>query len=722
MSVIGIDLGNYKCTIGIARNKNIDILANENSNRSTKNIISIKEDFRTIGDNAQPLLITNYKNTYYSIKHLLGKKYNNIDTSIYPFDMIQKEDGYIGYKYNDEILDDIQLIAMLLSKFKEQIVLETSSTIGTIVIPVPPYFNNLQRKLLKEAGKIINLDIEIISEYIASAIDYGIWKAANKEFSDELAHLGLFINIGEYISHYTLMSFHNTALDTRVVISDDIMCGRNIDLGIYKILETQLKAKIKLDLSKNKKTQAKLLVEAEKIKKQFSMGTKTIKSTIEYIYQEEDLVYSISYEDYLQILEPLLNNLKTNLQKILKSEKLDEKLQFIELIGGSTRIPIIRETVHSITQVKPSTTLNTDETIAKGAAIYAAIISGRFKFFDYLVSDIYMNNVDIENSNKEDFDRVELLTSDDVLSKKKRIRFKYKDGIILKINENNQNILEFKNIKFNKEEERINIYLDIGLDGIVKYNNCDYYYKEKNEEGKVKKIVEKLELSNIDKQSINIEPLIEYEKNKIEKHNDILFRNEKKNDFENLLLNTRMIVENSEIELDKDKIYNEIDRLEDWLYEQDLYTLEEYDNVISEFHSIIEPINQQKIEIQVIKECTINLEQHISVNYTKTNYYKEDKVLIESYSKLKELCNSTQLLVNETRSELDNFEIGKKLSKNILEISNKTNEITEEFKNINSTIYKQEKDVRDKIKAEEEIKQAEKKKQEEKQKQEEKKR
>ena len=173
MSVVGIDLGNYNCSIGIARNKNIDIIANENSNRTTKNIISLKNEFRSIGDNAQPLLITNYKHTFYNLKYLLGLKYKDINVDDYPFEMVEKEDGYIGYKYNDEVLDDIQLLAMLFSKFKQQILEDTKNNISILVVPVPPYYTNRQRKLMIQAGLIVDLKLDLINEYMATALDYG---------------------------------------------------------------------------------------------------------------------------------------------------------------------------------------------------------------------------------------------------------------------------------------------------------------------------------------------------------------------------------------------------------------------------------------------------------------------------------------------------------------------------------------------------------------------
>ena len=692
MSVVGIDLGNYHCSIGIARNKNIDIIANENSNRNTKNIISLKDEFRNIGDNAQPLLITNYKHSFYNLKYLLGLKYKDINPDEYPFIMVEKEDGFIGYKYNDDILDDIQLLAMLFSKFKQQIVEETKNNVSNLVVTVPSYYTNRQRKLMVQAGLIIDIKIDLINEYIAAGLDYGIWKTANKEFSDENTHFVLFIDIGYSSSSYSLINFYQTALDIRNVITDTSICGRNIDLGIYRLLEKQLVQKFNIDISQYPKSKAKMLVEAEKIKKQFSLGNKVVKSTIEYIHQDQDLIYSISLEEYMEILNPMLDNITNNIKLVLDSQKINtiEDLQAIELIGGTTRIPLIKDTINKSTGIVPKTTLNADETNAKGAALYAAFNSGRFRSFEYLISDIYPHIIQAINSNTDDFDQVNLITNEDRLPKKKRLRFKYADNLTMSIVENGDTILTFKDIQFDKIEERINIYLTIGLDGIIQFNNCDYTYKEENDDGKKIKKTDLVELTTINTPIIDLDKFKEYEKQSFEIYQHFLLKNDKKNDFENLLLNTRNIIDKCQIELDKEYILKEIDRLEDWLYEEDLYSLEQYNDSISSFNSLIEPINQQRIEIQVVQEC-INKLQQIIYNHNYKPPKLEDVMLIENYDKIIELCQISQELINNAKVDLDQFNIGQIMSNNLLNLSNKYNEISQQISSIHTNIKIQEK-------------------------------
>ena len=710
MSVVGIDLGNYHCSIGIARNKNIDIIANENSNRTTKNIISLKDEFRSIGDNAQPLLVTNYKHSFYNLKYLLGLKYKDINPEEYPFQMIEKDDGFIGYLYNQEVLDDIQLLAMLFSKFKQQIIEDTKNNISNLVVPVPPYYTNRQRKLMVQAGLIVDITIDLINEYIASALDYGIWKTANNEFSDTQKHLVLFIDIGYSSSSYSLINFYQTALDIKNVITDTSICGRTIDLGIYRLLEKQLVDKLNIDVNLYPKSKAKMLVEAEKIKKQFSLGNKVVKSTIEYIHQDHDLIYHISLEEYMEILSPMLDKLTQNIKNVLDSQNIEniEELQVIELIGGTTRIPLIKETIKKSTGMIPSTTLNADETNAKGAALYAAFNSGRFKSFDYLINDIYPHTIQAVNSNKEDFDRVTLISHDDNLPKKKRLRFKYAENLTMSIVENDDTIIQFKDIIFDKIDERINIYLNIGLDGIIQFSNSDYTYREETEDGtKGNKKKDVIELTTIDISIVDLEKYKEYEKLSWEIYQQFLLKNEKKNDFENLLLNTRYIIENCQIEVDKDTILQEIEQLEDWLYQEDLYSLQQYNDNIERFNQMIEPINQQKIEIQVVQEC-INKLQQIIYNHNYKPPKLQDEILIENYNKIIQLCQTSQELINYAKTDLDEFNLGQIMSNNLLELSNNYNEISKQISTIHTDIKIQEKKISEqqKIKLEVEKNQA----------------
>ncbi|OXV07956.1 hypothetical protein Egran_04283 [Elaphomyces granulatus] len=395
MSVIGIDLGTQSTKIGVARNKGIDIITNEVSNRATPTLVGFGPKSRYLGEAAKTQEISNLKNTVSGFKRLVGRSFKDPDVHIeqeYNTSTLCDANGQAGvevsYLGKKEQFTATQLVAMYLSKIKSTAAREIKLPISDVVISVPAWFTDSQRRAMLDAAEIAGLrPLRLMNDTTAIALGYGITKL-DLPTAEESPRRVVFVDMGH--SNYTcsVVEFRKGELNVKATTYDRHFGGRNFDKALVDHFADEFKEKFKIDIRTNPKAWARTLAAAEKLKKVLSANP-VAPLSIESLMNDVDVRTVIKREDMEEMVRPLLEQLSVPLEQVLAEAKLKvEDIDSIEMVGGCTRVPIIKETISKFFGKPLSFTLNQDEAIARGCTFSCAILSPIFRVRDFSVHEI----------------------------------------------------------------------------------------------------------------------------------------------------------------------------------------------------------------------------------------------------------------------------------------------------------------------------------------------
>ncbi|CDM28524.1 hypothetical protein DTO013E5_1022 [Penicillium roqueforti] len=401
MSVVGIDLGAQSTKIGVARNKGIDIIANEVSNRQTPSVVGFTPRSRNLGEAAKGAEISNLKNTVGSLKRLIGRSFNDPDIAIeqeYNTCKLVDVNGQAGVEVNylgkKEKFTATQLVAAYLSKIKDITAKELRTPVSDVTVSVPAWFTDVQRRAMIDAGDIAGLNIlRLINDTTATALGWGITKL-DLPGPEEKPRRVMFVDIG--YSDYTasIVEFRKGELNVKATAYDRHFGGRNFDKALTEHLAVEFKEKFKVDIHTNGKAWTRTLVAAEKLKKVLSANAQAPLS-VESLMDDVDVRAMMKREELELLVKPLLDRLTAPLEQALSEAKLQiEDIDQIEMVGGCTRVPSIKETLTKFFGKNLSFTLNQDEAIARGCAFSCATLSPIFRVRDFAVHDIVNYPID----------------------------------------------------------------------------------------------------------------------------------------------------------------------------------------------------------------------------------------------------------------------------------------------------------------------------------------
>ena len=366
---IGIDLGTTFSAVSVMEGGRAKIIPNTEGNNTTPSVVSINGNEVLVGEIARRGAIANPKNTIRSIKRLMGTK-----------KMTQ-----IGDKeYSPE-----QISAMILQKLKKDAEEYLGYEVVDAVITVPAYFGDAQRNATKDAGKIAGLNVKrIINEPTAAALAYGLEK--------EHDHTILVFDFGGGTFDVSILELGGGIFEVKATSGDNFLGGDDIDELLINYLAAEFKRDSGIDLKKDLVALQRLKEAAEKAKIELSSSQQT-KVTIPYIFSNDSgpkhLDVTITRSSFEKICEPIFEKLKKPTHQAIKDAKMP-KIDKVILVGGSTRIPKVREIVKEITGMEPDKSVNPDEAVSLGAAIQGAIISGDVK--DVLLLDVTSLTLGIE--------------------------------------------------------------------------------------------------------------------------------------------------------------------------------------------------------------------------------------------------------------------------------------------------------------------------------------
>ena len=379
MATIGIDLGTTYSAVGIYKNGSVEIVPNENGNRTTPSYVSFSNNERLIGDSAKSGAVRNYKNTVYDAKRLIGRSFTDAklveDIKQLTFKVVNDNNQpKIKVKYNDEdkLFRPEEISSMILSNMKEIAESYLGTEVKNAVITVPAYFNDNQRQATKNAGSIAGLNVlRIINEPTAAAIAYGL----NDE-SDEEKNILVF-DCGGGTLDVTLLTIDNGLFEVKATAGDTHLGGEDFDNILVKYFMKDFKKKTKLDMSKSKKAIGKLRKACETAKRTLSTATSAT-IDIDSLFDGEDYNNNITRAKFENLCsEHFENCLRPVNQVLIDSGMNKSQIHDIVLVGGSTRIPKLQQMLSNKFDGKSlCKSINPDECVAYGAAVQAAMLSG----------------------------------------------------------------------------------------------------------------------------------------------------------------------------------------------------------------------------------------------------------------------------------------------------------------------------------------------------------
>lgn len=396
MSVVGVDLGALNTVIAVARNRGVDVITNEVSNRATPSMVGFGPKSRYLGEAAKTQEISNLKNTVSGLKRLAGRRFGepelDIERQFISADLVEAKGGEVGarvkYLGQDEIFTGTQLIAMFLSKVRQTVSAELKLPVSDVVLSVPPWFTDAQRRSIMDAAEIAGLKLlRLMNDTTATALGYGITKT-DLPAGEEKPRRVAFIDIGH--SNYTcsIVAFKKGELTVLSTAYDRHFGGRNFDKALIDHFAKEFKEKYRIDVYTNPKAYFRVAAGVEKLKKILSANAQSVLN-IESVMNDVDASSALKREELEELVKPLLDRVTVPLEQALADAGLSKSdIDAIELVGGCTRVPSLKDKIAEFFGKSLSFTLNQDEAVARGCAFACAILSPVFKVRDFSVHDI----------------------------------------------------------------------------------------------------------------------------------------------------------------------------------------------------------------------------------------------------------------------------------------------------------------------------------------------
>jgi len=396
MSVVGFDIGNLNCYIAVARSGGIELVTNEVSDRCTPAIVSFNQSQRFVGSSAKSHVITNAKNTVTNIKRLIGRKYDDPyvqkEISLVPFEIMRMEDGSIGVKVKyldtENVFSPEQLYAMLLTELKGIAETGLGKGVQDCVISVPSFFTDYQRRAVLSASQIAGLNcLKLLNETTAVALSYGLYKKDLPSVDEKPRHVA-FVDIGHSACQVSICAFRTGKIKVLCTASDPLLGGRDFDYLLRDHFNSEFLSKYKMDASTKVRPWLRLLAESEKMKKLMSANARDLPLYIECFMNDVDVSTKINRTMMEDMSKSMLAQLRSTLEDALQASGLSTSDIFaVELVGGTTRIPAVKDVIQDVFKTEIFTTLNADEAVARGCAIQCAMLSPTFKVRDIDVED-----------------------------------------------------------------------------------------------------------------------------------------------------------------------------------------------------------------------------------------------------------------------------------------------------------------------------------------------
>ncbi|QJB68954.1 molecular chaperone DnaK [Parasphingorhabdus halotolerans] len=394
--VIGIDLGTTNSCVAVMDGGKPKVIENAEGARTTPSVVAFTKDGeRLIGQPAKRQAVTNPESTIFAVKRLIGRRFDDPmtkkDMELVPYPIVKGGNGDAWVKAGGEDYSPAQISAYILQKMKETAESYLGETVTQAVITVPAYFNDAQRQATKDAGKVAGLEVlRIINEPTAAALAYGLDKNDGKTIA--------VYDLGGGTFDISILEIGDGVFEVKSTNGDTFLGGEDFDAKLVEFLAADFKKAESIDLTKDKLALQRLKEAAEKAKIELS-SAQTTEVNLPFITADQNgpkhLVKSISRSDLEKLVGDLVKRTLDPCKKALKDAGVDAKeIDEVVMVGGMTRMPLVRETVEKFFGKEVHTGVNPDEVVAMGAAIQAGVLQGDVK--DVLLLDVTPLSLGIE--------------------------------------------------------------------------------------------------------------------------------------------------------------------------------------------------------------------------------------------------------------------------------------------------------------------------------------
>ena len=394
--VIGIDLGTTNSCVAVMDGTTPKVIENSEGARTTPSIVAITDDGeRLVGQPAKRQAVTNPERTFFAIKRLIGRTYNDPmtqkDKTLVPYKIIKAPNGDAWVEADGKPYSPSQISAFVLTKMKETAEAHLGTTVTQAVITVPAYFNDAQRQATKDAGKIAGLEVlRIINEPTAAALAYGL----DKRKSGTIA----VYDLGGGTFDVSILEIGDGVFEVKSTNGDTFLGGEDFDMRLVEYLSAEFKKEQGIDLTKDKLALQRLKEAAEKAKIELSSATQT-EINLPYITADasgpKHLTLKLSRAKFELLVDDLIQKTVEPCRKALKDAGLSAgQIDEVVLVGGMTRMPKVQEVVKQFFGKEPHKGVNPDEVVAIGAAVQAGVLQGDVK--DVLLLDVTPLSLGIE--------------------------------------------------------------------------------------------------------------------------------------------------------------------------------------------------------------------------------------------------------------------------------------------------------------------------------------